>query len=163
MPQTMPDRFREWYDYERDCNAKTVAMLESVPADRRSDPDYTRALRKLAHLVAARWMWLWRLGRIDDHPPSRDWFPDRDVEDIRHAVGHPMLGLGFYTKLVPQPGERVETLTDGEIAHLRSHYDAGLAYGDLWLGLLVAGRVGIHDFGLVSRIYGQYGVASFAL
>jgi hypothetical protein len=30
-------------------------------------------------------------------------------------------------------------------------------------GLLVAWRVGTHDFGLVSRINGQYGVASFAL
>ncbi len=81
MPQSMPDRFREWYNYERDCNAKTVAMLESVPPDRRDDPNYPRALRKLAHMVAARWMWLYRLGKIADHPPSREWFPDLGTLD----------------------------------------------------------------------------------
>ncbi len=32
---TVLDRFRRWYDYERDCNAKTLAMLESVPAEER--------------------------------------------------------------------------------------------------------------------------------
>ncbi|MFZ5480229.1 MAG: sulfatase [Myxococcota bacterium] len=70
---------------------------------------------------------------------GRSYFPDRTVEDLRHAVGHPILGLDFYTKLVPREGERVETLTDREIEHLRSHYDAGVAYGDVWLGLLAAG------------------------
>ena len=79
MPQSMPDRFRDWYDYERDCNAKTVAMLESVPAGRRADPDYPRALAKLAHMTIARWMWLYRLGKIDNHPPARDRFDGSDT------------------------------------------------------------------------------------
>lgn len=81
MSRTMSDRFRTWYDYERDCNAKTIAMIESVPVDRRGDPDYTRALRKFAHMVAARWMWAFRLGVLPDHPPSRDWFPDLGTLD----------------------------------------------------------------------------------
>ena len=84
MHQSMTDRFREWYDYERGCNAKTVAMLESVPPERRSDPNYTRALRKLAHMIAARWFWAHRLGRLPDHPPNRDWFPGLGtLEEIR--------------------------------------------------------------------------------
>ena len=33
--KSMADRFRTWYEYERDCNAKTLAMLESVPQERR--------------------------------------------------------------------------------------------------------------------------------
>lgn len=84
MTRSMADRFRQWYDYERDCNAKTIAMLESVPGDRRDDPDYPRALRKFAHMVAARWMWAFRLGALPDHPPSRDWHPEPcTIETIR--------------------------------------------------------------------------------
>lgn len=76
MSRSMSDRFRVWYDYERDCNAKTMAMLESVPGDRSDDSNYTRVLRKFSHMVAARWMWAFRLGALPDHPPSRDWFPE---------------------------------------------------------------------------------------
>lgn len=87
MIPTMADRFRAWYDYERDCNAKTIAMLESVPADRRDDPNYPRALRKFAHMVAARWMWLHRLGGIDDRPDQRDWVPGKGtVDEIRPCL-----------------------------------------------------------------------------
>ncbi|CAN5594359.1 hypothetical protein BH11PLA2_BH11PLA2_14780 [soil metagenome] len=58
----MLDRFRKWYDYERDANAKTLVMLDSVPAENRSDPQYAKALTKMAHCVVARQMWLFRLG-----------------------------------------------------------------------------------------------------
>lgn len=69
-PMTMLiDRFRRWYDYERDCNAKTLAMLESVPADRRGTPEFEKATGRLAHLVAARKRWLHRLGAWPDLPP----------------------------------------------------------------------------------------------
>jgi hypothetical protein len=27
--KTLADRFRHWFDYERDCNAKTLAMLDA--------------------------------------------------------------------------------------------------------------------------------------
>ena len=51
---SMADRFRKWYEYERDCNAKTLDMLESVPQERRSAPEFQKAIDKMAHLVAAR-------------------------------------------------------------------------------------------------------------
>ncbi|KAA0213445.1 MAG: hypothetical protein DYG94_12425 [Leptolyngbya sp. PLA3] len=87
MTTTMSDRFRVWYDYERDCNAKTMTMLESVPRQRRAEPDYPRACAKFAHMVAARWMWLHRLGGIDDRPETRDWVPgDGTVDEIRPHV-----------------------------------------------------------------------------
>jgi uncharacterized damage-inducible protein DinB len=60
--KTFADRFRRWYDYERDCNAKCVSMLQSVPEDRRSDPSFQKAVDKLVHLVKARQRWLYRLG-----------------------------------------------------------------------------------------------------
>jgi uncharacterized damage-inducible protein DinB len=66
---TFLDRLRRWYNYERDCNARCVEMLESVPADRRADPQFQKAVDRLAHLVAARRRWLHRLGRLDQAPP----------------------------------------------------------------------------------------------
>lgn len=67
------------------------------------------------------------------------WFPDRRPEDFVHAAGRTLLGLDFYTlPAEPRPGERVVTLSDAEVAHLRDHYDAGVRYGDLWLAALLA-------------------------
>jgi hypothetical protein len=31
--KTLADRFRRWYEYERDCTSKTLEMLASVPAE----------------------------------------------------------------------------------------------------------------------------------
>jgi len=73
-PPSFPDRFRNWYAYERDCNAKVLAMLDSVPADRRASPQFQRAIDKMAHLIAARQHWLFRLGVWPQNPGS--WFPE---------------------------------------------------------------------------------------
>jgi uncharacterized damage-inducible protein DinB len=69
-PLSLPDRFRNWYAYERDCNAKTLAMLESVPAEQRSSPAFQRAIDKMAHLIAARQNWLYRLGAWPENPKT---------------------------------------------------------------------------------------------
>jgi uncharacterized damage-inducible protein DinB len=73
MTSTLADRYRRWFDYERDSHAKVVASLESVPADRRTEPQFLKAVTILAHLVAARRMWLYRLGEAAEAP--RDFFP----------------------------------------------------------------------------------------
>lgn len=67
---SLADRFRRWYEYERDCNARTLTMLASVPADRRGTPQFERAIGRMAHLVAARRRWLFRLGHYPDCPPG---------------------------------------------------------------------------------------------
>ena len=48
---SLADRFRTWYDYERDCNAKSLAMLESVPVERRAAAEFQKAVDRMAHLV----------------------------------------------------------------------------------------------------------------
>ena len=63
------DRFRRWYDYERDCNAKLLGMLESVPAEQHGTPEFEKAVVKTGHLIAARRRWLHRLGQWPDLPP----------------------------------------------------------------------------------------------
>ena len=54
--------FRRLFAYERDSHAKVLAALQAVPAERRGEPDFRAAVDLFAHLVAARRMWLTRLG-----------------------------------------------------------------------------------------------------
>ncbi|MEK6702967.1 MAG: DinB family protein [Planctomycetota bacterium] len=88
FPMTRPisviARFRHLYDYERDCNAKVIRMLESVPAAARTSAQFTRAVGKAAHLVAARHMWLHRLGICQNKPA--DWFPPTTLEELPAAT-----------------------------------------------------------------------------
>lgn len=55
-------RLRTWYEHERDCNAQMLAMLESVPLDRRVDPSFQRAVDLASHLAACRENWLDRMA-----------------------------------------------------------------------------------------------------
>ena len=64
MADAMADRFRKWYEHERDAHAKVVRSLENVPADRRNSPEFQKAVAWLAHLATARRVWLERLGVI---------------------------------------------------------------------------------------------------
>ena len=81
---SLADRFRRWYEFERDCNAKSLAMLESVPADRRDAPEFQKAVGRMAHLVAARRRWLNRLGHWPDPPTSP--FPQSALADLPAMV-----------------------------------------------------------------------------
>lgn len=70
---------------------------------------------------------------------GRNWFPDRSPSDFVHAAGRHILSTDFYSlPAAPQEGERVESLSDPEIAHIKDHYDSGLMYADLWLGQLLS-------------------------
>ena len=73
MPDILADRFRRWFDYEQDAHAKTLASLDAVPAELRAKPEYGKAVSLLAHLVAARRMWLFRLGKSEYQP--KEFFP----------------------------------------------------------------------------------------
>lgn len=83
-PYSPAARFRHLYEYERDCNAKVIRMLESVPLESRSSPQFARAVGKAAHLVAARHMWLFRLGVCETKPI--DWFPPTTLEELPNAT-----------------------------------------------------------------------------
>ena len=56
------DNYRRWFEYEQDSNAKVLASLQAVADPLRGMPEYQKAVDLLAHLVAARNMWLYRLG-----------------------------------------------------------------------------------------------------
>jgi uncharacterized damage-inducible protein DinB len=52
------EHYRALYEYEKDCNNKMLAMLESVPAANRSDARFQRAVTLADHLAAGREKWL---------------------------------------------------------------------------------------------------------
>jgi uncharacterized damage-inducible protein DinB len=62
MSGNIADRYRRWFDYERDSHAKTLASLNAVDPKLRSSPLFQKAVDLMAHLVAARLTWLFRLG-----------------------------------------------------------------------------------------------------
>src|SRR5437016_4897475 len=73
MVDTLIDRYRRWFDYERDSHAKAMASLASVPAANRPLPAFAKAVTLMGHLAAARQLWLFRFGITADAP--RDFFP----------------------------------------------------------------------------------------
>jgi len=87
MSSKQIEQYRRWFEYEKDAHAKVVRSLETVPTDRRTTREYRRALTLLAHLAAARRVWLCRLGIISGMPTS--FFP----EDIDLAAAAAELQL----------------------------------------------------------------------
>jgi uncharacterized damage-inducible protein DinB len=72
---TQADRYRRWFDYERDAHAKVIASLETVPAANRLSPEYRKAVDLLEHIVGARRVWLFRLG-VAPSPPACGLSPE---------------------------------------------------------------------------------------
>jgi uncharacterized damage-inducible protein DinB len=56
------EKYRRWFEYEQDSNTKVLASLQAVADPLRGMPEYQKAVDLLAHLIAARNMWLYRLG-----------------------------------------------------------------------------------------------------
>jgi uncharacterized damage-inducible protein DinB len=56
------EKYRRWFEYEQDSNAKVLASLQAVAEPSRGMPQFQKAVDLLAHLVAARNIWLYRLG-----------------------------------------------------------------------------------------------------
>lgn len=57
------ETYRRWFEYEKDSDAKVLASLQAVADPLRGMPQFQKAVDLLAHLVAARNMWLYRLGQ----------------------------------------------------------------------------------------------------
>jgi uncharacterized damage-inducible protein DinB len=101
---TIIDRFRQWYDYECDSNAKALAMLDSVPIESRAKPEYAKALAKMGHLAIARKMWLFRLGHGE---AAKNPFPEiNGVEEIRELLSPVEAAWKSY----------LQTLTEADLA-----------------------------------------------
>src|SRR5262249_9435206 len=70
--------------YERDSHAKVLISFNTVPADKRSDERMQKAADLMSHLVAARMMWLYRLGFLSE---NTELFPkNTNMEELPAAV-----------------------------------------------------------------------------
>ncbi|HSS21378.1 MAG TPA: DinB family protein [Pyrinomonadaceae bacterium] len=72
----MIDRYRRWFEYEKDSHAKTLASIKAVPDELRESESFQKAVYLMAHIVAARRMWLFRFGVT---PDNAELFP-KDVK-----------------------------------------------------------------------------------
>jgi uncharacterized damage-inducible protein DinB len=67
MSNTLIERYRRWFDYEKDSHAKTLASINALPDESRQTQEFQKAVDLLGHIMAARRMWLFRLGVISDN------------------------------------------------------------------------------------------------
>jgi uncharacterized damage-inducible protein DinB len=65
----MSERYRRWWEYERDSHARVLASLQATAAHVTSQAEFQRAVDLLGHIVAARGLWLNRFGAAD-RPPN---------------------------------------------------------------------------------------------
>jgi uncharacterized damage-inducible protein DinB len=73
MGRELVERYRRWFEYERDSHAKVLVSLDTVPGDHRDAPAFAKAVELMAHVVAARMIWLERFGVVD--LGAYDFFP----------------------------------------------------------------------------------------
>jgi uncharacterized damage-inducible protein DinB len=116
MADELIARFRRWFDYEEDAHAKVLASLDTVPADRQTGPEYRKAVGLFAHIVAARRVWLGRLGVLP--PTAGPLFPDNP--DLAAVVAEWDMVRAAWTKYLAG-------LTDADIARVFEYksLDAG--------------------------------------
>lgn len=105
---TFADRYRRWFEYEKDVNARVLASIQAVPEALRKKPEYQRAVDLVAHMVAARSMWLYRMGVSAIGPASID-----ELEP--HGIA-PSALPGLMHKAEEAWSTYLSTLTDAELA-----------------------------------------------
>ena len=76
MIQDVVHRYVRWFSYEQDSHARTLASLNAVNEELRTAGAFQKAVDLMAHIIAARRMWLYRLGI--SHEPA-ELFPRQAV------------------------------------------------------------------------------------
>ncbi len=59
---TAADRYRRWFAYERSSHRAVLEYLGRCSDHVRYHPAFQNAVDLMAHIVAARRLWLWRMG-----------------------------------------------------------------------------------------------------
>jgi uncharacterized damage-inducible protein DinB len=101
---SLADRFRLWFEHEKDSNAKLIAMLESIPAEKRTDPLYAKVLTKAAHIAVARQIWFYRIGQTTVMPT--DFFPSMTLAEMK----------ALFAKVEAEWTAYLATLMDADLA-----------------------------------------------
>src|SRR5688500_11110930 len=66
MTRSMINRYRRWFEYEKDSHAKTLVALKATPESLRDSEEVGRAVYLMGHIIAARLMWLFRFGFLTE-------------------------------------------------------------------------------------------------
>jgi uncharacterized damage-inducible protein DinB len=81
MAATPVAEYLRWFEYERESHAKVVDSLIAVPLEKRSAPEFQKAVDLLAHVITARRMWLYRLG-VGGEAPNTLFPANTKLEDL---------------------------------------------------------------------------------
>jgi uncharacterized damage-inducible protein DinB len=69
----MAARYRRWFAYEEDSHRKVLAAFAAAPKRARATRQFRKAMELAGHIVAARQIWLFRLGAARRAPS--EFFP----------------------------------------------------------------------------------------
>jgi uncharacterized damage-inducible protein DinB len=67
MNDSLIDRYRRWFEYEKESHAKTLDSLNAVREELRTSEQFRKAVYLMGHIVAARRMWLFRFGVVKEN------------------------------------------------------------------------------------------------
>lgn len=62
--------FRHLFEYERDTHEKILRALNACSESARASEPFQKVVDLMAHVTAARLVWLWRLGRVPTRPDA---------------------------------------------------------------------------------------------
>ena len=82
------NRYRRWFEYEKDAHAKVLVSFNAVTEDQRETPEYHKAIDLFAHMMLARRLWLYRFGVLAEGP--REFFPQNVPLDTVKAMAEEM-------------------------------------------------------------------------
>jgi uncharacterized damage-inducible protein DinB len=109
------EQYRRWFAYEQDSHAQVLTALAAVAAELREHESYRQAITLMAHIVAARWLWLARFNGPQAVPTgfapqrSADFFPvNLSLADLAARVAGMHAGWANY----------LNSLTDEELARV---------------------------------------------
>lgn len=85
MTTQLVDRYRRWFEYEKEVHQKVLTSFATVPPEQRAAPAYQKAIDLFAHLATARLMWLQRFGVREQ--TSKTLFPqETTLPELRELV-----------------------------------------------------------------------------
>jgi uncharacterized damage-inducible protein DinB len=129
----MIDRYRRWFEYEKDSHAKTFESLSAVAPALRASEEFGKALYLMGHIIAGRRMWLFRLGFLDE---TAELFPGvTDLEDLSaQLLGMEAIWSKYLSQLDEAELSRVFEYRSYEGGHFRNTVEDILTqlFGHSW-------------------------------
>lgn len=119
------DIYCDLYEYEKDCNSKMLAMIESVPESNQPDERFQQAVTLAAHLAFCREYWL-NLIQGNDTQQGKYFDKTADLASLRPR----------FASLEAQWTEYLASLDETELAR-----EFELAFGEYRMDWYVEGQI----------------------